>query len=159
MSSVSNHHPERIDEANAQPEPDRRVRTARRKPERRIRVLEQPGPDTDGWAAIAITVGKQSDTYLLHTIPTDFDGALAFEVEKLDNDLATVEQYHVLLADEPKETSCECKGFLRWGRCKHADGIAALRQHKRLPALFEPYEPERSDRPRLHVVADFHPDE
>jgi hypothetical protein len=74
-----------------------RQRKPRPKPARSIRVLEQPGPDTDGWAAIAITVGKQTDTYLLHTIPTDFGaGALGFEVEKLDADLATIETYHVL---------------------------------------------------------------
>ena len=156
MSIVSNHSPEIIDEANAEPEADRRVRTARRKSERRIKVLEQPGPDTDGRAAIAITVGKQSDTYLLRTIPTDFDGTLGSEVEKLDADLATVEQYHVLLADDPKGTSCECKGFLRWGHCKHTGGIQALRQHQRLK-LFEPYSPRRPE-PRVYPIADFDPD-
>src|SRR5438876_11589460 len=63
----------------------------RPKPERRIRVLEQPTADTDGWAAVAITVGKQTDTYLLRAIPTDFGGTLGFEVEKLDGDRAAIE--------------------------------------------------------------------
>jgi hypothetical protein len=99
-------------------------RKPRPKPARSIRILEQPSPDTDGWAAVAITVGKQTDTYLLHTIPTDFGtGALAFEVEKLDADLATVETYHVLL--NGPESSCDCKGHERWGHCKHKDGIQA----------------------------------
>jgi hypothetical protein len=100
------------------------VRRLRAKPARSIRVLEQPGPDTDGWAAIEITVGKQVDRYLLHTIPTDFgNGALAFEVDKLDSDLATVETYHVLL--NGAENTCDCKGHERWGHCKHRKGIQA----------------------------------
>jgi hypothetical protein len=137
MSIVSNHYPEVLDEANAAPEADPRVRTSgkpRPKPARSIRILEQPTDDTDGWAAIAITVGKKTDTYLLHTIPTDFAGTTAFEVEKLNEDLATVEQYHVLLANRPEARSCECKGFLRHGHCKHVEGLAALAIAGRLSA-------------------------
>jgi hypothetical protein len=99
---------------------------------RTITVLEQPGPDTDGWAAIAITVGRQKDTYLLRAIPTDFgDGAVGLEVEKLDTDLNVVENYHVLL-DGP-ESTCDCKGHERWGHCKHRDGIQAAVKTGRLP--------------------------
>jgi hypothetical protein len=106
-------------------------RKPRPRPARSIRVLEQAGPDTDGWAAVAITVGKQTDTYLLRTIPTDFgNGAIGFEVEKLEADLATVETYHVLL--NGPESSCDCKGHDRWGHCKHRDGIQAAVQTGRL---------------------------
>lgn len=35
-------------------------RKPRPKPARSIRILEQPGPETDGWAAIAITVGTRT---------------------------------------------------------------------------------------------------
>jgi hypothetical protein len=135
MSIVSNHYPEILDETNDQAEPDRRTRTRRKPPQRNIRVLEQPTRDTDGWAAVAICVGKQTDTYLLRTVPTDFNGTLAFEVEKLDSDLATVEAYHVLLADSPERHSCECKGFLRWGHCKHTEGLDALRRTNRLEVV------------------------
>ena len=37
---------------------------------------------------------------------------------------ANGETYHVNL-DGDKRT-CECKGFLKWNHCKHADGLAAL---------------------------------
>jgi hypothetical protein len=99
-----------------------------------VRVLEQPGPDTDGWAAVAISVGKQTDTYLLHTIPTDLgDGALTFEVEKLDADMAAVETYHVHLSDSRADRSCDCKGHARHGRCKHREGIETLVAKGKLP--------------------------
>ena len=39
------------------------------------------------------------------------------------------ERYDVLLGAEP---SCDCKGFLRWNRCKHADGLAALKRAGRV---------------------------
>jgi hypothetical protein len=95
-------------------------------------VIEQPSPDTDGWAAVAITVGKQTDTYLLHTIPTDFGGgAIGFEVEKLDAELATLKTYHVLL--NGPESSCDCKGHCRHGHCKHREGLQVLVQSGRMP--------------------------
>jgi len=38
--------------------------------------------------------------------------------------------YHVHL-DRQGQT-CDCKGFLRWGHCKHASALATLRQHGKL---------------------------
>ncbi len=132
--------------------------------ERRIRVLEQPTADTDGWSAIAITVGKQTDTYLVHFIPSDFGfGAVGFEVEKLDADLATIEAYHVHLADRPEVCSCECKGFLRWNHCKHLDGLKALNQAGKFPRLYTArdarHDPEPQEPPQLDEVAYFDPAE
>src|SRR5262245_53293982 len=89
---------------------------------RTIRVVEQPTPDSDGWAAVEITIGKQADTYLLRIIPTDFgDGAVGLELEKLDSDLATVEAYRVLLAGA--ESRCDCLGHTAHGHCKHVSGL------------------------------------
>jgi len=105
-------------------------RKPRPRPARSIRILEQPTADTDNWGALEITVGKVTDRYLLHFIPTDFAGALAFEVEKLASDLTTLEQYHVLLAGPGEHDTCECKGHLQHGHktvCKHVAGIKALR--------------------------------
>src|ERR1700735_891488 len=89
-------------------------RKPRPKPARSITVLEQPTVDTDGWGAVRIVEGKKADTYHVRFIPSDFgNGAVGFEVEKLDSDLATVEAYHVHLADRPETCSCEGKGFVR----------------------------------------------
>jgi hypothetical protein len=54
-------------------------------------------------------------------MPADF--GRAFQVEKIG---LTVNDspYHVHI--DGGRRSCECKGFLRHGHCKHADGLAAL---------------------------------
>jgi hypothetical protein len=102
--------------------------TSSRKPvERAIRILEQPTRDTDGWGCIEIRMGKKVDTYLVHFIPSDFGfGAVGFEVEKIDSDLQTVENYHVHLADKPELCSCDCRGHAQHGHCKHREGLQAL---------------------------------
>lgn len=111
-----------------------RVKAPRPKPPRFIRVLEQPGPDTEGWAAVEITVGKQVDTYLLRTIPTELEsGALAFEVEKLSPDFETAETYHVHLGSGPATCSCDCMGHEQHGHCKHREGIETLVKLGKLP--------------------------
>jgi hypothetical protein len=33
-------------------------------------------------------------------------------------------RYDVLL--DSRRSSCECKGFLHWGHCKHVEGLQAL---------------------------------
>jgi hypothetical protein len=76
-------------------------------------------------AMVSITIGKASNTYAVRALPSDFGEA--FEIQKLTapgpDDLAT---YHVLFENE-QDCRCECKGFLRWGRCKHVETIRELR--------------------------------
>jgi hypothetical protein len=137
MSILSNHYPEILDELNELAAEEaasnfRKPRKPRPKPERRIRIIEQPTDATDGWAAVEISVGKKTDAYLIHTIPTDFEGVTALEVEKLDANLEVIGQYHVCLSDQPEDRRCECKGFLRHGHCKHVDGLGALASVGRL---------------------------
>lgn len=129
----------------AQPKP-RRPLIPRPKPPRSIRILEQPSPDTDHWAAVSITVGKVTNTYLLHCIPSDFgNGAIGFEVEKLDADFATVETYHVHLSNCPAECSCDCKGHLQHGHCKHREGLETLLKASKLPAYRSAGDMARND--------------
>ena len=112
----------------------------RPKPARSVRILEQPCVDSDFWGAIEIsmTTGVRSPrtektVYLVRFIPSDFgNGAVGFEVEKLDADLAAVETYHVHLSDNPAEVSCDCKGHEAHGHCKHREGIEALRRAGKL---------------------------
>lgn len=110
----------------------------RPKTPRSIRVLEQPTPDTDGWGAIEIAVGREKDTYLVHFVPSEFGVAsLGFEVQKLDKGLMdSIDTYHIHLGADPVAQSCDCLGFLRHGRCKHTEGLDALRKAgKLLPFL------------------------
>jgi hypothetical protein len=100
------------------------------KPERRIRVLH-PLSDS-GAAVVAITVDNKEDVYAVRRIAADFGVAYRLIkgelVEEPDNTLRLRDaaEYDVLL-DGERSTS-ECKGFLRWHRCKHVDGLTTLRQ-------------------------------
>jgi hypothetical protein len=63
----------------------------------------------------------RSETYYLLT-RTAADYGRGFLLEKVDpRDMAS---YHVNLDGDKR--ACDCKGFLEWGHCKHADGLAAL---------------------------------
>ena len=105
--------------------PAPRVKPARAKPARTIRLALAPLPSSPG--GVTITAGKRTADYLLSRLPSDFGEA--FRLEKFPPQGGEV--YHVLLNDGGAH-SCECKGFLRWGRCKHADGLAALKRAGRL---------------------------
>jgi hypothetical protein len=96
-----------------------RQRKPRPKPQRSIRV-EVP-PTYNGLGIVRITIGTEHADYFLTELPADF--GRGFTVEKIglhEND----PPYHVNI-DADKRT-CECKGFLRHGHCKHSDGLAAL---------------------------------
>jgi hypothetical protein len=70
--------------------------------------------------------GKETeDRYFVSRVPADFGAG--FLVEKVG---APESSYHVNLSGA--QSSCECKGFLRWGRCRHVEGLAALHAAGRL---------------------------
>ncbi len=96
-----------------------RQRKPRQKPARFVRLVVPP--DGIGVGVVRLTVGGKSGEYLLFPAAADF--GRGFRVEKIGLE-ARGEVYHVNL-DGDKRT-CECKGFLKWGHCKHADGLAAL---------------------------------
>jgi hypothetical protein len=96
-----------------------RQRKPRAKPARAIRL--EVRPEENGLGIVRITVGKEYADYFLTLVPADF--GRGFKVEKIglhENE----PPYHVNI--DADKRSCECKGFLKWGHCKHADGLAAL---------------------------------
>ena len=96
-----------------------RQRKPRPKPTRYVRLVIQPGADSLG--VVRLTVGGKSADYLLTPLAADF--GRGFQVEKIGLE-GNGEVYHVNLDGDKK--TCECEGFLKWGHCKHADGLAAL---------------------------------
>ena len=101
------------------------------KPERRIRVLHPISAESAG--VIAITVGKDENVYAVRPLPSDFGtafrlikGELVEEPDEQTLRLRDAGQYDVCL--NGAHSTCECKGFLHHGHCKHVDGLTTLRQ-------------------------------
>jgi hypothetical protein len=91
-------------------------RKARVKPARAISLL------TSGLVRIA--VGHKADLYTLQRVEVDF--GVGFRVCKADaNGAENADPYHVHFDPETGD-SCDCRGFIRHGHCKHRDGLAAL---------------------------------
>ena len=85
---------------------------------RTIRLVRSP--KNDGVGVFGITAGRRSQFYAVVEIPCEIGGR-GFAVHRLG--MGTL--YHVRVGD-PHDCSCECLGFLRWGRCKHVAGLKAL---------------------------------
>jgi hypothetical protein len=102
--------------------------TRSRKPvksERKIRVAVPPS-EVNPFSIVVITVGREEANYCVRPLPSDF--GQAFEVEKIF--VPDGNTYHIRLDGEGG--SCECKGFLRWGHCRHVEGLQALRDAGKL---------------------------
>jgi len=108
----------------------------RRKPDQRIELTQPPRPDAPGVAVI--TLDGQAQAYTVTPLPCQL-GAAAFRVGKVE--LVPTEpdeppqprqtaRYDVHL--DGARSSCTCRGFCRWRRCKHVDGLADLRQRNLL---------------------------
>ena len=106
-----------MNSTTATPAP-RQPRKPRPKPARSIRLMVRPSPETFG--VVRLTVGKESHDYLLTELAADF--GRGFRLEKVCFDAPP--PYHVNVDGDRR--TCECEGHMRWGHCKHGDGLAAL---------------------------------
>jgi hypothetical protein len=85
--------------------------------------------------ALRVVEDGEADTYFLQRLDSDFGDC--FRVEKwrhAQGDLpAGIESvYDVCLDGE--ESSCECRGFLRHGHCRHLESLTALLRAGKLPS-------------------------
>jgi hypothetical protein len=90
---------------------------------RSIRLVRPPG---QGVGVFCVTVGEETTYYTLHEIPCEIGGR-GFVLHKTG--LGNL--YHVRIG-EPDECSCECKGFLHHGYCRHVLGLLALLREGKL---------------------------
>src|SRR5262249_40891932 len=88
----------------------------RRPQARHVRLCLKPAGTSPG--GVRITVGKEAADYFVAPIPADFGRRFVGE------EIGQEGRYAVNL-DGGKRT-CECRGHLAHGHCKHADGLAAL---------------------------------
>jgi hypothetical protein len=84
------------------------------KPSRTLRLY--PGSPM----LLEMTIGKDSYSYWLQPIPSDFGSA--YELRKSIGEGS--ETYHVCL--DGQRSTCDCLGWCRWGHCKHIDSLAKL---------------------------------
>jgi hypothetical protein len=92
------------------------------KQERRVRLCLAPAAGRPG--VVRLTVGTESWDYFVQPVKADF--GRGFQVVKIDL-MADGGAYHVNVGGGHHNGHlCTCKGFERWGRCKHSDGLAAL---------------------------------
>jgi len=108
----------------------------------RVCTVLEPITATTGEIRITETVrGKLPATvevmdthYLVHEIPCEIGGR-GFTFRKVDmgtSPWSIAEEYTCCLAG--KDSTCECKGFLRWSHCKHLESLTALASRGKLPA-------------------------
>ena len=95
------------------------------KPSRTIRLALAPS-DVNPASVVTISVGSQHDDYMVLPMPADFGAA--YGVTKIGD--PDQKFYHVNLAGNG--STCECKGHLKWGHCKHVEGLTALRNAGKL---------------------------
>jgi hypothetical protein len=91
---------------------------SRRKSSRSIRLVRPPS--VDGVGVFCVLDGPRSVHYTLREIRCDIGGR-GFAVHRLG--LGNL--YHVRVGSA-EECSCECKGFLVHGHCRHVEGLLAL---------------------------------
>lgn len=95
---------------------------------RHIRLVVPLTADAGSVGIIAITEGKKVDEYVVYRTPSEFPYTKGFSVTKVGE---TMGESYAALIDQaaPELSSCECKGFLRWGTrkpCRHIAGLTAL---------------------------------
>jgi hypothetical protein len=93
-------------------------------PARTIRLVRSPKDDGIGVFRIDPADGRPQ-FYTVRELPCEIGGR-GFAVHRLG--MGNV--YHVRVGCP--DPSCECLGFLRWGRCKHVAGLGALIRQKQL---------------------------
>lgn len=118
--------------------------------------------DRYGTLELSVVTGKRvvrTTTYGYHVERVECDfGAAAFRLEKYAAQQVEGEEnvYHVLLdlapeGDHPSH-SCECKGFLAHGHCKHLESLLALHRAGRLTCTATTTSSTASDQQKAEVA-------
>jgi hypothetical protein len=91
---------------------------------RTIRLVHPP--DVFGVGAFRITVRGRTTHYTFREVPCDIGGR-GFAVHLLG-----LGHLYYVRVGRPEDMSCECKGFLYRGFCRHVLGLLALLRQKKI---------------------------
>ncbi len=101
-----------------------RQRQGRPQPARHVRLATTP----DGRTLAVMTIGNDVFNYHLSRLPCPWGEA--FRWTKLGRTPEGEPDHYDVVMDERNGHTCECKGYLRHGHCKHIDALRALREHR-----------------------------
>lgn len=62
--------------------------------------------------------------YLVEEFPAGWQGR-GFQLSKLSGGTDATETGYAVFCAPGGACSCECKGFVRWGHCRHAEAVAS----------------------------------
>jgi len=82
---------------------------------------------------VSIRAGAVLREYFLWTLAAAF--GTAFRLERFASQIDDGEEagpYDVNLGASESSSTCECKGHLRWGHCKHVGSLLTLRNKGKL---------------------------
>ena len=91
------------------------------------------------WTPVDEPHGPAIGLLTLHTAreSTDYrveefgaDGGRGICLLKLTEGSDATESAYCLFVSPAGEVGCECRGFVRWGHCKHADAVKACLENK-----------------------------
>jgi hypothetical protein len=102
------------------------------KPDRKVNWVWRNAEVGYGVLRITEKVGRKATTDSYFILPVPSDWGRAFEVTKLVPGQGGAARYFVNLGGEGEPASCECKGWLAHGRCRHVEALTALRLAGRL---------------------------
>ncbi len=88
-------------------------------------------PFQNGVIGFTICAGRRADHYRIERIEGCDD--LAYQLWKMDADLDGTDREAEGYAVNLTMRTCDCKGWHRWGHCKHIDAVSAASQEGRLP--------------------------
>jgi hypothetical protein len=84
--------------------------------------------------ALFLTVAGKEYGYWLDILPHEFGRSVrAYRLTKFVAQRKPGEPDHYDVTVDDAHGSCECKGFVFHGHCKHRDSLAALRRRGDLP--------------------------
>lgn len=116
------------------------TRKPRVKPARHVSWFERLGPNVNDVGCLEFLYIhpansrrplpiKETEFYLIERLATDF-GTAAFRLEKVEmvdgEPLPSLESAYCVNL-HPDGSSCECKGHLKHGHCKHVESLTALK--------------------------------
>ena len=89
----------------------------------------------NGIIEMRITFEKRSEIhrYFLTRLTSDF--GTAFRLEKIGDDASCTDGEIYAVCIDGTRSTCECKGFLRWGHCKHVDACTAITARETKPTV------------------------